>query len=303
LGSLPIRKMRMARIRSIKPDFFRHEALFEAERETGLPLRMAFAGLWTAADREGRFVWSPRNLKLDALPYDDVDFSRVLDALWSRGFIVKYAVEGKEFGAIPSWSRHQIINNREKGSDLPEPNETNTLTRAPRVDDACATPLKSAQAEGKGKEGEGKGTDKRTRDASTREAFERFWKAYPKRKGSNPRKTAEEQFFRAVRDGADPEAIIAGARRYAEAEPEIIGTQYVAQALKWLRDERWKDYNEAAVVSLPSEETARKMQVHFLERWRDTGSWDSRNIPAPWLKDCPIPKELIEQYRPQGASL
>lgn len=143
---------RLARIRTIKPDFFRHEALYEAERETGLPLRVAYAGLWTAADREGRFKWSPRSLKLDCLPYDDVDFSRVLDALWTRGWLVKFAVDGAEYGAIPSWKEHQVINNREKASDIPEPKENNTLTREPRVNDACGTPLKSAQGEGKGRE-------------------------------------------------------------------------------------------------------------------------------------------------------
>lgn len=145
----------MARIRTIKPEFFRHEELFEAERETGLPLRVAYAGLWTSADREGRFVWAPRTLKLDCLPYDDVDFSRVLDALSTRGFIVKYAVDGKEYGYIPSWKSHQIINNREKESILPEPNETNSMTRDARVDDACPTPLNLPQGEGKGKEGKG----------------------------------------------------------------------------------------------------------------------------------------------------
>jgi hypothetical protein len=145
----------MARIRSIKPSFFRHEELFEAEKETGLPLRLAFAGLWTAADREGRFKWSARNLKLDCLPYDDVDFSRVLDALSTRGFIVKYTAGGAEFGFIPSWKSHQVINNREAASELPEPNESNTLTREARVNDASSTPLKSAQGEGKGREGKG----------------------------------------------------------------------------------------------------------------------------------------------------
>lgn len=145
----------MARIRTIKPEFFRHEALFEAEKETGLPLRIAFAGLWTAADREGRFRWAPRQLKLDCLPYDDADFSRVLDALMTRGFIAGYVVEGKQYGHIPSWKHHQVINNREKPSDLPEPNEINALTREARVNDALATPLKQVQVEGKGREGEG----------------------------------------------------------------------------------------------------------------------------------------------------
>lgn len=147
----------MARIRTVKPEFFRHEGLYAAERETGLPLRVAFAGLWCACDREGRFRWQPRTLKLDCLPHDDVDFSRVLDALWTRGFLVKYASAGKEFGAIPSWKQHQVINNRERQSELPKPSENNILpTRAPRVDDACPTPLKHAQGEGKGREGEKK---------------------------------------------------------------------------------------------------------------------------------------------------
>lgn len=145
----------MARIRTIKPEFFRHADLYEAERETGLPLRIAFAGLWTAADRAGRFKWKPRELKLDCLPHDEVDFSRVLDALTTRGWIVRYMANGVEYGAIPTWKTHQIINNREKASEIPEPNETNELTRAPRVPDATTTPLVQDQGEGKGKEGEG----------------------------------------------------------------------------------------------------------------------------------------------------
>ena len=48
----------MARIRTIKPGFFRHGDLFDAEQETGLPIRVAYAGLWTACDRKGRFVWA-----------------------------------------------------------------------------------------------------------------------------------------------------------------------------------------------------------------------------------------------------
>ncbi len=141
----------MARIRTIKPDFFRHEGLYEAERETGLPLRMAFAGIWTAADREGRFKWLPRQLKLDALPFDEVDFSRVMDALAARGHLIKYEVDGKVYGAIPSWRVHQVINNREAASELPAP--PGDSTREARVADASGTPLVRAPVEGKGKEG------------------------------------------------------------------------------------------------------------------------------------------------------
>ena len=150
----------MGRIRTVKPELFKHEDLFDLEKETGLPIRTAFMGLFTCCDKEGRFKWRPRALKLDILPYDELDFSRVLDALMTRGFVVKYEVESEFFGFIPTFSKHQVINNRESDSELPAPDESlyisMTSTRAARVDDATVTPLKHAQVEGKGKEGKGR---------------------------------------------------------------------------------------------------------------------------------------------------
>jgi len=149
------------RIRTIKPEFFHHEGLFEAELETKLPLRVAFAGLWCIADREGRFKWEPRRIGVQVLPYDAVDFSRVLDALATRAFVLKYRVGDACFGWIPSFLKHQVINNRESQSILPDPEgnieqtpiNTEEIdacpTRAPRDDHA-------GQGEGKGREGNGK---------------------------------------------------------------------------------------------------------------------------------------------------
>jgi hypothetical protein len=140
------------RIRTIKPEFFMHDGLHDLEKESALPVRIAFVGLWCAADREGRFRWEPRRLKAQILPYDECDFSRVLDALTTRGFLVKYRVRDAWFGAIPTWKKHQIINNKERASELPQMPPTEDLdaltTREDRVHHAC---LK----EGKGREGEG----------------------------------------------------------------------------------------------------------------------------------------------------
>jgi hypothetical protein len=139
----------MARIRTIKPDFFRHEALFEAERKTKLPLRLAFAGLWTACDREGRFRWQPRVLKLDVLPFDDLDFAKVLTALCEHRFVVQYEFDGEQFGYIPSWGRHQHVNLREAESVIP----------APDMEGASLCTHVHAHGEGKGREQEGKGKE------------------------------------------------------------------------------------------------------------------------------------------------
>ena len=237
----------MARIRTIKPEFFSHWALYEAERDTGLPLRVAFAGLWTQADREGRFRWVPQQLKLGCLPYDDLDFSRVLHALTTRGFIVHYRVNDTDFGAIPGFTRHQVINNRESPSTLPEPNEINTLTREPRVDDACTTPLKHAQGERKGKEGkgrEGKGTlsvssaiarNARVSDESVDEHFELFWNAYDKKRG---RSDCEKVWKRINPDDRLAQQIVRAARTYAAATPEKA---YRKDPVRWLTHKCWED--------------------------------------------------------------
>jgi hypothetical protein len=155
----------LGRIRTIKPEFFSHYDLYIAEVESKLPLRVAFAGLWTLADREGRFKWEVERLKIGCLPYDKLDFSRVLDALVTRGFIVKYASNGRLYGVIPTFLEHQVINNREKPSAIPSPLEADSSTRGAREGDAWGTPLGNALVEGKGREGKGRGKESRVFDA------------------------------------------------------------------------------------------------------------------------------------------
>ncbi len=182
----------MARIRTIKPELFRHEELFELERETGLPIRLAFAGLFTCCDREGRFEWKPRQLKLDVLPWDECDFSRVLDALRTRGFIKKYASQGREYGYIPSWHKHQIVNNREKESELPNPEDCQDLSDASATRESRVTVI----TQGKGREGKGKGREEEgegsSADASaTREAWIAYSSAYHLRYNADPIRNAK----------------------------------------------------------------------------------------------------------------
>lgn len=256
----------MARIRTIKPEFFRKEKLYDAEVESGLPLRLAFAGLWTAADREGRFAWKPRTLKLDCLPHDDVDFSEIMDALWAIGCIQKYEVNGKQYGFVPSWHEHQHINQREAQSSLPEPT------------DECMCTHVQARGERKGKEG--KGTDIPTRaDAPRRPAdedFEKFKKVYPSRgPASNPWKPAREVYDRHVKAGEDPDGLVVAAEIYARkcAEQKISGTDKVAQAVTWLRQERFRDYFDGMEAELSrrkeaEDDMARRGYAWDGQQWR-----------------------------------
>ena len=143
----------MARIRTVKPDYFQHEGIFDAEVKSGLPLRLAYVGLWLVADRRGLFRWRPRALKTNILPYDDaIDFAGVLEALASHGFIVRYVVNGEEFGAIPAFLKHQRPHVREVADPgIPEYEPGQSTTKA-----VPGHNLGDGQSAGKGREGKGR---------------------------------------------------------------------------------------------------------------------------------------------------
>ena len=149
------------RIRTYKPEFFTHPLLADLDRNSQLPVRISLMGLWSCSDREGRFKWDARRLGAQILPYDHIDFEIILEILAENKFIVKYEVDGKTYGFVPSFSRHQVINNREQESSLPpyhQPDLFSTeLTRVNTGESTDETTRADAcSGEGKGKERKGR---------------------------------------------------------------------------------------------------------------------------------------------------
>lgn len=139
----------MARIRTIKPDFFTSEDIVGIS-----PLaRLLYVATWLEADREGRFVWRPKTLKLRYLPGDQCDIEALADELVSAGLVVTYEIDGQTFAEIPTFAKHQVINNRESASTIPPRVTDASGTRDPRVGDATTTPLMGRERKGrKGRE-------------------------------------------------------------------------------------------------------------------------------------------------------
>lgn len=138
------------RIRSIKPDLFADEKLWDLDAgNPGMHVLRAFEGLWCFADREGRFEWRPRALRSLVLPYWDGDMERVLELLQEGGFIRRYtgpdASSTRDYGVVVNFLKHQTPNNRENASQIPAPPQESTRpqTRLPRVNDASETSLDS----------------------------------------------------------------------------------------------------------------------------------------------------------------
>ena len=134
----------MARIRTIKPEFFTSEDIVELE-----PLaRLLYIALWCEADKEGRFSWKPKTFKMRYLPADETNIDALCDALLTRGLVCLY---GENLAFIPSFTQHQHINPREKDSNLPSLDEYIES----RVSDASVT-VDTRAGRKEGREGKGK---------------------------------------------------------------------------------------------------------------------------------------------------
>lgn len=156
----------MARIRTIKPEFFTSEDIVSLT-----PLsRLFYVALWCESDREGRLEWKPGTFKMRYFPGDDCKINEMSDELLKAGLIYLYEANGKQYAEIPTFTEHQVINNRESESRIPsKPTKEN-----PRVKAASGRVEAEGRKEGKGKEGKGR------EGSLTTGGFDEFWEAWPK---------------------------------------------------------------------------------------------------------------------------
>lgn len=158
----------MARIRTIKPEFFTSEDIVSLSPFA----RLLYIALWCEADREGRFAWKPNTFKMRYLPGDTLDIDALARELVASGLVKLYS-DGLAY--IPEFAKHQHVNPREAASILPSPNETK---KKGRVSDASARDSDTSARDSDtqvGKEGKGKEGDSgasKTRKTSIPENFQ-----------------------------------------------------------------------------------------------------------------------------------
>lgn len=112
----------MARIRTIKPEFFTSEDIVSLS-----PLaRLLYIALWCEADKEGRLAWKPLTFKLRYLPGDAIDINELCSEIVKQGLVVLY---GNGLAVIPQFAVHQHINPRESDSKLPAPEGIDASSR------------------------------------------------------------------------------------------------------------------------------------------------------------------------------
>lgn len=127
---------RSLRSRTISPEDAQRFSLYRAEKATGLPVRFGYLSLLTACDKEGRFIYDPERLQAAVMPYDEVDFSKVLEALIAAGVIRVYQAEVEpnvlaSVGEVIDFTEYQQVNPRETASRIPGPAETAPMAKMP----------------------------------------------------------------------------------------------------------------------------------------------------------------------------
>ena len=233
----------MARIRTIKPEFFTSEDITSLT-----PLaRLFYVSLWCESDREGRLEWKPGTFKLRYFPADECSIFDLAKELIKHGLIVLYEFEGKTFAEIPTFKEHQVINNREAESNIPA-----------RVKVAFTRVKAEGRKEGKGKEGkEGNGS-------LTTGGFDEFWSAWPKSERKQDKaKCAEKWAARNLDELKDK--ILNDIATKKKTRKWIDG--YVEAPEVYLNNDRWED----GVTPDDKKSKAQNPPMSFSQTDRETG--------------------------------
>lgn len=104
----------MARIRTIKPDFFADEKISKLKRD----VRMLFVGLWVFSDDYGTVRSNPVWIKSNVFPYDEElrtqDVRTWLDALVKARMLEPFEYNGEGFYNIRTFGSHQKVDKPSK---------------------------------------------------------------------------------------------------------------------------------------------------------------------------------------------
>lgn len=221
----------MARIRSIKPEFFTNERLSALPASTHL----LAAALLTYADDEGYFNANPGLVRAACGPLRD-DFAKIPEMLASLlriDYIRFYdGSNGSRYGHIVEFSKHQRV-------DHPSASKIKPLLLSP---ESLAKPREVvAPDQGTGNREQGKDKD----SAAARLAgFDEFWKRWPKRVA---RADAEKAWAKIAPDAKALRRILAAVAEQSRL-PDWTkdGGKYIPHPGTWLNGKRWEDEAGAA---------------------------------------------------------
>lgn len=144
----------MARIRTIKPDFWVDEVMADLDPVA----KLLFIGMFNFVDDDGYVEDSARRLKMQIFPGNDYDVQKALEALCEAGRVVRCVSDQGSILWVKNFLRHQVISHPTKTkytgirtlNDEPIPESSGEFASSPE-------PSALKGREGKGKEKNGGG--------------------------------------------------------------------------------------------------------------------------------------------------
>lgn len=294
----------MARIRTIKPEFFTSPDTASVSHTA----RLLYVAMWCLADDYGRGEMNMLQLRAFAFPEEDQwldselqrqskEFQSLCKEVVNGFGIDVYKHRGRTFYSIPSWDEHQKTQRRAK-SKHPAPDDPDSSPdQRFSVSEGASESLQgsSERTQGKTPLGTGKGNMERehrnisseaSSDLSARRsdarpieyppAFEDWWKTYPRRRNAS-KKDAAKQWAEATKT-IDPAELLRLTASYAE-NPGVDDARYIPHPQKWLRDRRWESIDEtnSHVNPEPTQQgvTAGALLASF---YGDTGNGEPEQI-------------------------
>lgn len=246
----------MARIRSVHPGLWTDESFVGLSGDAQIFL----IGLGTEADDFGLFEWKPVTLRMRLRPTKDGDVTPILSELETAKWLRSYEINGRKYGAIRNFAKWQ--NPRFPKNSHPFSKEIGVFIGLTPSDAAKAVledePLQrnaekpslllvQSSAEQKSISDESSSSKPKSKNPLNghKADFQAFYDAYPKHVAIG---AARKAYAAALKKGATPEIMLAGAQRYALARARE-DPQFTKNPATWLNAESWTD--EAAAGAGP----------------------------------------------------
>ena len=155
----------MARIRTIKPEFWEDEKLAK------LPVhaRLLFIGTWNFADDNGALLANPVLMKSHIFPYEDIGISTIsewIDMLVENGMLIRTTYNGKDYLVIRKFLIHQKINRKSIRINIPLPVVLQVIDEYNKTHGVLTEPSLQEREQGMGKRNDGTGMEEEMKDES-----------------------------------------------------------------------------------------------------------------------------------------
>lgn len=247
----------MARIRSIKPDFWTSEQVAECS-----PIaRLLFIGLWNFCDDAGAHPASLKAIKMRIFPADDISTEEMRELVFQLeavGLLARYVVEDIEYFQVTGWHHQRIDKPQEPKFPRPVNGFLTTINKGAdstidqrtlfdqSLSDRDQFPDRSLLDRiGRDRIGREEtppivppnGDENHNHKHSQKfdHEFDQFWEVVAHKVGKPAARTA---FAKQRKQGVQLDTLISGFTHYVETKPT---TREWLNPATWLNQRRWED--------------------------------------------------------------